>query len=409
MSTGDADRLALERFLLQNPEFDKMEALLRQFNLFESLGVVRQELRHSDFLRFLLDPNELHGVGDRFLKRFLQSALSETNRPDEWSALQVELWDLRDAAVAREWHSIDVLVTSERERVAIILENKIASSQHSDQLRRYVTTVEERYRGWKILGLYLTPDGREPSNERFIAVGYDSLNDAVERVLEGTGVALQPDVRVAISHYVQMLRRHIVTDSEIATLCRKIYHQHRHALDLLFEHRPDQQTIIRDAVVECIRSTPGIHLDKTGKSNIDFFPTAWDLPRLREGTGWTKSGHMLMFEVLNSPTQVSLCLYLGPGPEATRSRLFAKMKSRPFKPSFTTLKQSWNTVWRRSLLRKEAYERLDTDGLGIELRKQWREFVETDLPPLVAALRDEDWLRKATVEHAGLQTNESSL
>ena len=49
------DRQVLEAFLVENPDLERLELLLDEFNLFEAVGVVRQELRHSDFLGFLLD------------------------------------------------------------------------------------------------------------------------------------------------------------------------------------------------------------------------------------------------------------------------------------------------------------------------------------------------------------------
>ncbi len=51
---------ALEGFLVGNRDLERLEALLDRFNILEALGVVRQELRHSDFLRFLLDPRNPH-------------------------------------------------------------------------------------------------------------------------------------------------------------------------------------------------------------------------------------------------------------------------------------------------------------------------------------------------------------
>jgi hypothetical protein len=50
----DEDRTALEKFVTNNQELERLEALLAEFNIFEAIGVVRQELRHSDFLAFLL-------------------------------------------------------------------------------------------------------------------------------------------------------------------------------------------------------------------------------------------------------------------------------------------------------------------------------------------------------------------
>jgi hypothetical protein len=66
---------ALQRLVVDNPELEHLEKMISGFNVFEAIGVVRQELKHSDFLAFLLEPRGSHGLGDAFAKRLLQAAL----------------------------------------------------------------------------------------------------------------------------------------------------------------------------------------------------------------------------------------------------------------------------------------------------------------------------------------------
>jgi hypothetical protein len=40
----------LEDFVLNNPELEKLENMLDQFNVFETLNVVNAEIRHSNVL-----------------------------------------------------------------------------------------------------------------------------------------------------------------------------------------------------------------------------------------------------------------------------------------------------------------------------------------------------------------------
>ena len=68
-SQADLDLKAPECFLVGNRDLERLEVLLDRFNILEALGVVRQELRHSDFLRFLLDPRNPHGLEDDFVGR----------------------------------------------------------------------------------------------------------------------------------------------------------------------------------------------------------------------------------------------------------------------------------------------------------------------------------------------------
>ena len=74
----EQDRKVLEAFAVNNLDLGRLEALLDRFNIFEAVGLVWQEVRHSTFLAFLLDPRASHGLGDAFTKRLLrvQSTIS---------------------------------------------------------------------------------------------------------------------------------------------------------------------------------------------------------------------------------------------------------------------------------------------------------------------------------------------
>jgi hypothetical protein len=69
---------ALEALQADTPELERLEGLLHRFNFFETIGFVGQELMHSRFLAFLLDPNQSHGLGVLFLKRFLEAEIQRT-------------------------------------------------------------------------------------------------------------------------------------------------------------------------------------------------------------------------------------------------------------------------------------------------------------------------------------------
>ena len=69
---NDALRGALETLVVDDPDLARLESLISESNIFQALGVVRAEVRHSQLLAFLLDPTESHRLGDAFLRRFLQ-------------------------------------------------------------------------------------------------------------------------------------------------------------------------------------------------------------------------------------------------------------------------------------------------------------------------------------------------
>ena len=150
------ERELLEAFVVENQDLEKLEALLAEFNVFEALGAVRQELRHSDFLSFLLDPAQNHGLGDVFLKRFLKRVLADAS-DSPVSPIEIDVADLRSAVVRREWRRIDILIHDEESRLVVAVENKILSGEHSDQLARYRRTVTYEFPGHRAVYIFLTP------------------------------------------------------------------------------------------------------------------------------------------------------------------------------------------------------------------------------------------------------------
>ena len=101
-ATTDEKRRWLEAFIVNNADLEELENRLAEFNIFEAIGAVRQELRHSDFLAFLLGPNQNHQLGDLFLKRFLKQALVGVSNPSI-NAVEIDAADLGNAEVFREW------------------------------------------------------------------------------------------------------------------------------------------------------------------------------------------------------------------------------------------------------------------------------------------------------------------
>ena len=50
--------------LLKDEDFDKLDLGLKIPNIFQILRISKNEIRHSNFLSWLLDPNQSHKLGD---------------------------------------------------------------------------------------------------------------------------------------------------------------------------------------------------------------------------------------------------------------------------------------------------------------------------------------------------------
>jgi hypothetical protein len=322
------------------------------------------------------------------LQKVLSTAASQSI---PLTPIDLDVWDLNELGVQREWQNIDILLTEKHHRLAVIIENKIDSVEHSNQLDRYFQMVSQHYPGWNVFGIYLTPEGETSSHDGYVAISYTTIAQIVERMVESRSSTLGTDVRRLMVHYTQMLRRHIVSESEIAELCRRIYRKHQRALDLIYEHRPDQQAAVREVLEGLVREAPSLILDHSSKSYIRFAPQEWDVPTLLSGEGWTESGRILLFEFMNSPNRLKLGLHIGPGPDPIRQRLFDMAQKHPplFRTQSKSLNRQFNVIYGKSFLMPKDYEDTNIEQLGKEIRKHWSEFESNDLPRILAAIRDE--------------------
>jgi hypothetical protein len=215
------------------------------------LKISRTEIRHSNMLGWLLDPNENHGIGDACLKGILQR-LVENDCDGRYDVFGILLMDTYSFSVYREWRNIDILLLSEEEKVLVAIENKIRSHEHSDQLNRYRTILEKEYPDYRRIYVFLTPDGEEPSDvENWDVLTYGDIVEVLEDVSHRC--SLQPDVELLIRNYIEVVRRDIVEDEQLIEICNKIYNKHKKALDLILDNRTDINTQISNAIEKTLK------------------------------------------------------------------------------------------------------------------------------------------------------------
>ena len=392
---GPDPREALEKFVLDSEELARLDELTSQFNLFEALGIVRQEIRHSNFLAWLMNPSQAHGLGDSFLKAFLMktsvkarmSGIKKTISP-----VDVDVWDLTETEIRREWRNIDILLVENAKRFVCVIENKIYSSEHSDQLRRYrEEVVETEFPEYTRHYVLLNVTGEEPSDsEYYVGVTYDEVCDVIERLLKMRTSTIGDDVATVLSHYVTMIRRRVMPDREIQELCRRIYSKHRGALDLIYEHRPDRQAEIRDALLKMIEADPAFTLDVSQKAVIRFVPDSWkDRPKLQQAQGWTKTRRILLFEFFNSTSwnanALALALTLGPGDENVRRQIYeaAEKTGSPFTPSPKGLQRRHQFLFWKEILQPADYDDSDFETIQARVQEAWSAFKSNELPLMI--------------------------
>lgn len=249
---------ALQNFLLDIGCLDELLPWTGKFNMFDVLKISRTEIRHSNMLGWLLNPNENHGMGDVFLKGILQR-LVENDSDGRYDVFNVLLMDFYTFSVMREWKNIDILLTSTEEKTVIAIENKVGSHEHSNQLNRYRNILEKEYPDYNRMLVFLTPDGEKPSDvENWDVLTYSDIIDVLESA--ALQIKILPDVDLMIKNYIDVVRRDIVEDQQLIDICNKIYNKHKKALDLIFENRIDGKAQLSDAIKDtfCKLSEEGL-------------------------------------------------------------------------------------------------------------------------------------------------------
>ena len=252
-----SDKEQLERFILNNPELDRLEGMLGEFNLFETLNLVHAEIRHSNVLAWLLNPLGNHGLGTYFLNLFLKHFISENKTLiDNLTVFDIELFNFNDVEIRREWRNLDILVIIKEPDKSLVIgiENKIKSSEHSNQLIRYREIIEKEFPNSQKLYVFLTPENTIPGDDSWINFNYSTVSELIDDTTVYKKDLLNENILDFIEHYNIILKRYIVGNSEIEKICKQIYKRHKAALDLIFQYKPDIESNISDKIQALISS-----------------------------------------------------------------------------------------------------------------------------------------------------------
>ncbi|MFQ5502375.1 MAG: PD-(D/E)XK nuclease family protein [Phycisphaerae bacterium] len=346
-----AARRKLDAFLVDNNELEALNGRLARFNSFRILRIEQAEIRHSNVLAWLLTPNETHGLGPHFLRRFLSRLLLENEDIDvSLTPSRVELMPFDDVEVRREWRRIDLLAISDSGGWCLLIENKVGSRESKGQLIRYKRVVQEEFPGRDLLPVYLTLDGEDPSKKGteagYIPLSYAQILELADRAVEQHGSHIPDDVRVFLDHYRSTLRRLTMQDHELIDLCKTIYGRHREAIDLIVQYGTASQVL--DA---CEAKIPKLIETEFVHRTPNFL---WFLPRAMAEcqpeitlTGWTflprRFPVMCWYHLIRKTGTLYLVIEVGPIEDSSlRIRLMHAIKDGGF------------SFWEKGAFRKTA-------------------------------------------------------
>jgi hypothetical protein len=337
---AQSDLDALNELIVNCPDFDRLEALLGGFNLFQVLKFEHGEIRHSNVLAWIMDPNESHGLDATFLKKWLMRIIHEV--PEECeapvSAVDIDGWQLTDVEVRREWRNIDLLIVLNLvggEEWVICIENKVNSVQHSSQLSRYRKIVEENFpSAARRIFLFLTKSEEVPEDCTYLRASYAQVHRTLNECVQSRSHAIGVEPKVLLENYLRLLEEKFMDESEIARTALRIYQQHRRALDIIYEHRPDNLRMASERVQKLLAEHAkenGMIMESYSKSYIRFIPESWAHSGNSHGGAWAGTSRTIVFEMNLTGKRPYLSVISGKAPDAWIEPVWQRAASPPFR------------------------------------------------------------------------------
>ena len=393
---NQAQIVALERFAVE-PDLKRLRDLIEErraeFDALDFLRLSNDEEFHSNFLAWLLDPNQNHGLGDCFLQHFLiQTGAQAEFRTIDWSGTSVHREWVNE--VDGQWGYLDILVLNSAEKSLCAIENKIWSWEHSEQLTRYRKALEERYPHWRRHYVFLSPRGtlpyREEEQKCWKAADYEIVLQLVEQTISNTANLVNEDVRAFLQQYATTLRRNIVPDANtnVAELAREIYLKHREAIELIYRNKPDY----RDDMKRILKESISTHTDwKLCADDLDFvyFQPLGFTEYQGMQPGESHARYSLVGYEFQCPQEgnARFCVEIAPETESNklvRARIVNTINQHPeIFNSAGQLATGWMTVhWGNYILDHGDLSKWDDPATHAKIEAWVKKFAENEFPAM---------------------------
>ena len=350
----EALRLALHSANLLDTLTNLSHAIAEERDQLDALDLIAPrrwaaEEFHSGIISWLLDPTVHHRQAGHFIAALLNATMAPPQLiAADWSTAQVRPeWE---NVVDGQWGYLDILVLDQDHNNLIAIENKTFSQEHSNQLTRYRRALAEAYPDFTRHHIFLSPAGVSPYLERdrkyWQPVSYSVIHDAIQQVME-TGIA-DPDVNALLQIYATTIRRNVMSDTSLDQQARRIYLEHREAIDRIIANKPNWIYETKPMLREAVAKHSFWKLDREDAQYVRFRAADWDeFPSSRTGTGWApESNVLLLFQLRFDDETPYLDLGLStadPSNAEIRAALFDAVKQNPavFKPTRNSLIDGW--------------------------------------------------------------------
>lgn len=252
MPAQDNENVSFKKIteLLGDKDFIALQKEISRFSPFDILRLKSHEIRHSNVLAWLFNPNESHNVNYEFLKLFLFSLSQNTNNEELGKKIENVVLDFFNKdnyqiSVRREAESkgkkrVDLKIKYSQSNkngkdFIILIENKIYATQGSEQLKNYLDYEYNETPDAIIIPVYLTLDvDDEPNDNRYYHLTYYSIVDILDKIiLIAEKNSTDIDAINFIKNYKKLLEELLNMNTEKQDLAKEIYRKYKNVIDFI--------------------------------------------------------------------------------------------------------------------------------------------------------------------------------
>lgn len=338
----EQDSQILNRLNALCVELDKIKTIEnRKANIFDAVGMERQEVKHSAFIAWLLDPYKPHGLGNKFLTEFCRNLFvneSSTVQQRNINALVLggvrdfnsladfigdkKLEVFRERVLVDSESRIDIYIESKATKTAVIIENKVFTDNHDDQLYRYIEQLDTYSKAKhnlieRRIFVYLTPLGTPPDDRQehnqthnmYCLLSYKTILKIIEKVKK---YCAEQRVLFLMEDYIAMVKKNILKEDEkVKTKCREIFREYEKEIELLLRYNSDNANeVIKYCKEKLIEKLQAVVTFKDSDKYFEFYTPAMEEVFVSHGEQ-IREGNILKLRVCLSAQKPDIAIGFG--------------------------------------------------------------------------------------------------
>jgi len=279
---------ALEKF---NRELEKLSLNQEQvfpYNIFSIIGFGGQEIKHSNFLKWMFDHKSEHGLGNTFLKNFLYQTIQinrgenqeiDSDILDQYESIAAIKKNFTTYEVRREWKHLDLFILDEENKLLVFFENKVFSDEiiegDRSQLDNYLETIESYYPDFQKICIFLTPYKTLPHFKRhrdiFLKANFHTIYGLLNKLQSSIE---KQDLLLLVTSYMDLLKRkHMITDKNTKKAVDKMWQneKYQYILKAIVNQQPSiHAELLRAAKLHIQENYTDLVLDDCNASGTRF-------------------------------------------------------------------------------------------------------------------------------------------